>query len=55
MSLLKAMVDDVFSRRDVSVHDVLTKHVNDTFRAHPNRGCRSWGLKPPDSRRHLAM
>jgi len=32
MSLLKAMVDDVFSRRDVSVHDVLTKHVNDTFR-----------------------
>jgi len=23
--------------------------------AHPNRGCRSWGLKPPDSRRHLAM
>lgn len=25
------------------------------FTAHPNRGCRSWGLKPPDSRRHLAM
>jgi hypothetical protein len=25
------------------------------FGAHPNRGCRSWGLKPPDSRRHLAM
>jgi hypothetical protein len=23
--------------------------------AHPNRGCRSWGLKPPDSRRHLAL
>lgn len=23
--------------------------------AHPNRGCSSWGLKPPDSRRHLAM
>ena len=23
--------------------------------AHPNRGCRSWALKPPDSRRHLAM
>jgi hypothetical protein len=26
-----------------------------TKAAHPNRGCRSWGLKPPDSRRHLAM
>ena len=25
------------------------------YGAHPNRGCRSWGLKPPDSRRHLAM
>ena len=29
--------------------------VIDAFMAHPNRGCRSWGLKPPDSRRHLAM
>ena len=30
-------------------------HSEAAFAAHPNRGCRSWGLKPPDSRRHLAM
>jgi len=28
---------------------------DEALTAHPNRGCRSWGLKPPDSRRHLAM
>ena len=27
----------------------------DTFLAHPNRGCRSWGLKPPVSSRLRAM
>lgn len=25
------------------------------FEAHPNRGCRSWGLKPPVSSRLRAM
>ena len=41
--------------------DVLTLDLNHlsveggAIAAHPNRGCRSWALKPPDSRRHLAM
>ena len=28
---------------------------NEGFLAHPNRGCRSWGLKPPVSSRLRAM
>ncbi|WP_084622974.1 MULTISPECIES: GlcG/HbpS family heme-binding protein [Nocardioides] len=42
---------------DISINKAFTARAFDiaTKEAHPNRGCRSWGLKPPVSSRLRAM